>query len=279
MPHSPAPPRASRRSRGLPSAPSRGDAEPREAPVREQRGIQSVEVGGQLLQALADLGRPLALKDLAASAGMSPAKAHPYLVSFGKLGLVQQDPTTGRYGLGPMARQLGLIGLQQVDAVRLGSEALPALALELGHTVGLAVWGHQGPTIVRVEPGPGAVFVNMRHGVVVSVRGTASGRLFAAWARPATRRLAGLDAAEAARIREAGVAVAPDGLVKGISAAAAAVFDATGDLVLALIAIGPSAVFDTRPQGALVCGLREAARSVSAALGAPAAASRPLAEG
>lgn len=262
-------------------APSTSDAPSAAGPAslavesREQRGIQSVEVGGQLLQALADRGRPLPLKELASAAGMSPAKAHPYLVSFGKLGLIQQDRASGRYGLGPMARQLGLIGLQQVDPVRLASEALPALALSLGHTVAVAVWGNQGPTIVRVEPGPGAIFVNMRHGAVVSVRGTASGRLFAAWGDAATRRAGGLDAAEAARIRAAGVAVAPDGLVKGVSAAAAAVFDAMGDLVLALIAIGPSAVFDIRPQGSLLSSLKAAAQSVSDALGAPRARSEP----
>ena len=48
-----------------------------------RRGIQSIEVGGQLLRALAHRGRPMALKDLARDAGMAPAKAHPYLVSFG----------------------------------------------------------------------------------------------------------------------------------------------------------------------------------------------------
>ena len=31
----------------------------------------------------------MALKDLAREAGMTPAKAHPYLVSFGKLGLIE----------------------------------------------------------------------------------------------------------------------------------------------------------------------------------------------
>ena len=41
-----------------------------------QRGIQSIEVGGALLRALAHHGRALALKDLAAEAGMTPAKAH-----------------------------------------------------------------------------------------------------------------------------------------------------------------------------------------------------------
>lgn len=65
------------------------------------RGIQSIEVGGQLLIALAHHGRPLALKDLAREAGMPPAKAHPYLVSFIKLGLVEQEAGGGRYGLGP----------------------------------------------------------------------------------------------------------------------------------------------------------------------------------
>ena len=53
-----------------------------------QRGIQSIEVGGRLLLALAREGRPMALKDLAQAAGMIPPKAHPYLVSFGKLGLI-----------------------------------------------------------------------------------------------------------------------------------------------------------------------------------------------
>ena len=78
-------------------------------PDTSQRGIQSIEVGGQLLRALAHQGRPMALKDLAAAAGMAAAKAHPYLVSFGKIGLVKQDRASGRYGLGSLALQLGLM--------------------------------------------------------------------------------------------------------------------------------------------------------------------------
>src|SRR6188472_404911 len=102
---------------------------------RSSRGIQSVEVGGQLLRALAHHGRPMALKDLAREAGMAPAKAHPYLVSFGKLGLIAQDAASGRYGLGPLAMELGLISLQQFDPLRLATPLLPALAVQVGHTV------------------------------------------------------------------------------------------------------------------------------------------------
>jgi len=36
--------------------------------VRPQRGIQSIEVGGRLLLALAAAGRPMALKELAQAA-------------------------------------------------------------------------------------------------------------------------------------------------------------------------------------------------------------------
>jgi DNA-binding IclR family transcriptional regulator len=93
-------------------------------PQHARRGIQSIEVGGQILLALAREGCPLLLKDLAQAAGMTPAKAHPYLVSFGKLGLITQEPGTGRYGLGPLAMQIGLISLQQFDPVRLAAARL-----------------------------------------------------------------------------------------------------------------------------------------------------------
>jgi DNA-binding IclR family transcriptional regulator len=259
---------------------------------RAQRGIQSVEVGGLLLRALADQGRPLALKDLAAAAGMTPAKAHPYLVSFGKLGLIQQDKVSARYGLGPLALQLGLIGLQQFDPIRVASARLPEVAQALGHTVALAVWGSRGPTIVRIEEAPTAVHVNMRHGTVLSLRGTASGRLFAAHLPAAVvqgvleqggdgivapyaaagRASAAQDATpppDAASVRAQGYASVEGGAVPGVSAAAAPVFDATGALVLGLTAIGPSAVFDVDPDGPLITRLKAEARGISRALGAP----------
>lgn len=79
---------------------------------KSQRAVQSVEVGGRLLLALADSGSSLSLKDLAAKAGMTPSRAHPYLVSYGRLGLVEQD-SVGRYDLGPAALRVGLASLSR----------------------------------------------------------------------------------------------------------------------------------------------------------------------
>jgi DNA-binding IclR family transcriptional regulator len=264
------------------------------APVaKAQRGIQSIEVGGRLLQALAGDGRPMALKDLARQAGMTPAKAHPYLVSFGVLGLIAQHAGTGRYGLGPLATQLGLISLQQVDPVRLAMPVIAALAQELDLTVAIAVWGNRGATVVRIEEPPSAVHVNMRHGTVMSLRGTASGLLFAAFmgerdvvaalaaeatGPAATRRGARIDAALAARlarVRGQGVACVEGGVLPGVSAMAAPVFDSQGGIALGLTAIGPSAVLDLGADGPVSRALRREARALSSLLGAPPPASGP----
>ena len=247
---------------------------------RTPRGIQSVEVGGQLLKVLARTGRRMALKDLARAADMTAAKAHPYLVSFGKLGLIEQDAVSGHYGLGPLSMQLGLISLQQVDPVRLAIAELPALAQRIGYTVSASVWGDLGPVIIRVEEGPTAVYVAMRHGTTASVRHTATGKVFAAFgsreraaAALAAEGFAGaLDepafAAELDAVRKHQISEVADQLLSGISALAVPVFDGFGRLVLCLAAIGPSATLSTEKNGWPATCLREAAARLSQRLGA-----------
>src|SRR5260221_4994234 len=176
---------------------------------RAQRGIQSIEVGGQVLLALVHHGGSMALKDLAREAGMAPAKAHPYLVSYARIGLIQQAPQNGLYFLGPLAVQLGLISLQQANPVQVATPLIVELAQRVGHTVAIAVWGTRGATIVRLEESPAAVHVNMRHGTVFSLANTASGRLFAAFQTPAAAR----EQLEAERKRQK---TQPDSVVAGI---------------------------------------------------------------
>lgn len=267
---------------------------------RAQRGIQSIEVGGQVLLALVHHGRPMTLKDLAAGAGMVPAKAHPYLVSYARIGLIEQDAQTGLYFLGPLALQLGLISLQQANPVQVATPLIGELARVLGHTVAIAVWGTRGATIVRLEESPAAVHVNMRHGTVFSLAHTASGRLFAAFQAPAVARahleiererqalhpellVAGMPAppplpgwkafaSQLAEVRSHGLSRSVGEVVPGINAMAAPVFDHTGAMVLAITAIGPAGVFGTAWGGAVGLALKAGAARVTRRLGAPGAA-------
>lgn len=267
-----------------------------------QRGIQSIEVGGTLLQALARHGMSMTLKDLAAGAGMPPAKAHPYLVSFGKLGLIEQDPLTGRYRLGPFALQLGLSALHAVDPVRIAIRQAALLADEIGQSVAIAVWGNRGPTIIHIEDGNRPIHVNMRPGTVMTpLLLSATGRIFAALmpervispllrqeaegmsvirdlpadgaARRAPTRRAGAPTqkkqveALLAEIRQQRMARAIGHPIPGINALSAPVRHATGQLALAITVMGMADTFDTAWDGPLARCLRHCVQQVEHRLG------------
>ncbi|MGH8780736.1 IclR family transcriptional regulator [Paraburkholderia sp.] len=250
-------------------------------------GIQSIEVGFRLLDVLTHEPRAMMLRDLAQRAGMSPAKAHRYLVSFARLGVVAQDPLSGRYELGGFALQLGLARLARVDGVKLARVALAELHDRLDLTVGIAVWGNQGPTVVHWMESSHPAKASLKLGDVMPLLGSATGLLFAAYlprsktaamierelavvhrsARTDTprtpedveRTLADVRAHEAARVEGM--------LLATIHAFCMPVFDATGDLALGLIALGHEGSFDIRWDGEIDTAMRECARRLSYELG------------
>src|SRR5579883_2626882 len=103
--------------------------------AKAQQGIQSVEVGARLLRALVDAPRAQMLRDLAAAARMPPAKAHRYLVSLARIGLVEQQLETGLYDLGPFALALGLSAVARLDPVTAAGPVLLELRQEIEQTV------------------------------------------------------------------------------------------------------------------------------------------------
>lgn len=253
------------------------------------RGIQSIVVGGRVLAVMAEAGRPLMLRDIAQGAQVSSAQAHAYLVSFRKFGMVEQS-ASGRYELGPFALQLGLARMRSVDALRLSREAVPRLAAELGLMVTVTVWGSFGATVVQVQEAVDQVHVNLRAGAVYSVRGTATGRIFAAFLSAPTveahlqaeRRLGtvgqriGADpvedfAAEIAQTRRRFYATAIGSPIPGINAISAPVFDHTGQIQLAITLIGPADAVDTAPDSPHLARLTEFTTNLSRELGYKAA--------
>lgn len=265
-------------------AAARAAAGPPTATADARRGIQSIEIGGRLLQALTAARRPLKLSQLAADADMTPAKAHGYLVSLQKIGLIEQD-ARGAYALGPFALTLGLASLQALDPLREAEGVVRELVDRIGHAVALAVWGTHGPTVVRLIEAPIALHINLRVGTVMSLTQTATGRVFAAWL-PARRVKGAFDASQAqalggdaaepsrrayerelAQVRALGIARAVGAPLPGINAISAPVFDAQGGVALVLTAVGPAGAFDPAPDGAIARAVKSAALEVSRRIG------------
>ncbi len=260
---------------------------PRAANGADRRGIQSIEVGGALLQALVAHAGPMMLKDLARAAGMPPAKAHPYLVSFGKLGLIEQDPLTGRYGLGEFALQMGLTALHGLNPLRAATHEAARLSDEIQQNVAIAVWGNQGPTVVNIEECSRQVHVNMRPGTVMSLLNSATGRVYAAFLpermtgplvqdelarlgtpdQPPLRLSRTAVEADLADVRARRMARAVGQPIPGINAFSAPVFDHNGHLALTITAMGAASSFDPDWDGAIARRVRACVEAIGARLG------------
>mgnify|MGYP002776416017 CR=1 FL=1 len=253
----------------------------------DRQGIQSIEVGFRLLDVLAATSRPMMLRDIAKGAGMPAAKAHRYMVSFMRIGLIEQDRASGRYDLGSYALQLGLSGLGRLDPVRLAGPILETLCEEINETVALAVWGNHGATIVRIVDAGGPITITLRAGTVMPLCNSATGRAFAAFYRsPFLKKMLDeelKDISESSKtaittvrrqleknlteIRSHGISRASGSLTPGINGFSAPVYDHTGSMVAAITALGSMGEFDAEWDSPVAKAMLEAAKALSHRLG------------
>ncbi len=243
--------------------------------MTERAGIQSVEVGFALLHALAQGERAMMLREIAEAAQMPAAKAHRYLVSFQRLGLVVQDPINSRYDLGPGALRLGLAALARIDGVSLARQRLGEFKLTHQTTVAIAVWGNRGPTLVHWDDAVQGLTVNLRLGDVMPLSKSATGLCFLAFMP--SESIAAWVAADGisdsswyalkAQTQSMGLGRVQDSLVPGIVGFAAPVFDADARLRLAVVALGSASQLDNRGDGSVATALKQLADQLSLDLG------------
>jgi DNA-binding IclR family transcriptional regulator len=268
-----------------------------------QQGIQSIEVAGPLLRVLAGAASSLSLSALAKAAGMPAAKAHRYLVSLIRVGLVEQNPASGEYDLGSLALELGLASLGRMDAVKLADETIADLRDATSETVALATWGNHGPTYIRLMQSRRPVTINLQIGSVMPMTYTASGLCFATFLPEqetasllqlelARNRHEKLDAPytkhelaplldetrqhgmariigklDPAAVREPGKSRAAERLLAGFNAFSAPVFDHDGCMRFALTVVGSAAHVSAAWDGPIAQATRQHAADLSKRLG------------
>lgn len=228
--------------------PADEDAEPPvDGAARGQRrkSIRSVEIGARVLEALVNSGKDGAhLREVAEKAQLSRSQAHRYLLAFVNTGVVEQDPSGGRYALGPFAVRIGMAALARVEPVQVAGRYLSVLLQELKTTGLLSVWGNYGPTVVRWIDGGLPLFTTLHTGSNLPLQTSATGILFLAFCPRAqtqavleSERAAGLAVPEAeledrvAAARAYGYARIYGSVVPGLGALAAPIFDADERLV------------------------------------------------
>ncbi|MGF6985251.1 DNA-binding IclR family transcriptional regulator [Paraburkholderia atlantica] len=244
---------------------------------KPQRGIHAMEVGGALLQTIANAGRPVSMLDLSVAANLPLNQVFTYMVSLVRTGLVRKDATTHCFEPGPLALRLGLTALRQVSPLQESLTQVKQLVVSERHAVFVAIWTDHGPTVIQYDGPDMYLHVGLHVGSVMSVAHSSTGRLFSAFlprqsTRPMLLRELGasedgiqeleLDAI-LADVRRHGVSRTYGLPIPEVDSLSAPIFDATGAIILAVTVFGSSSSLDTSDHGKVRDRLLEFSRRLS----------------
>jgi DNA-binding IclR family transcriptional regulator len=252
------------------------------------QGIQSLEIGIELFRHLHQFGRPVTLSELASRASMAPAKAHRYLVSLVRTGLVAQEGR-GLYGLGPLVAVLAGSGTGLQYALEVAGAGLQALADEVQETVFVAAWGQHGARVMRVAEPPREILLRPSTPGDLPLWNSASSRAIAAFMpTDEVERLLNMELEgehvggvsmrevalrrrrfneQMAEVRRTFVAHTAGERHAGVVSFSAPVFDGQSRPLLGVTVFGIAATLDALPCGKVPQRILQYARQVTAKLG------------
>lgn len=251
-------------------------------PDRDVAGtVQSVDRAITILELLARHGTA-GVTQLAAELGVHKSTASRLVSALEQRSLVEQVEERGKYRLGVGILRLAGATTARLDLVQEARPLCRRLAAATGETINLAVLSGGAALYIDQVAGTSTLSSYNWVGQHVPLHATSNGKaLLSELPEPdLTRTLGELTAytpstiterarldRELAQVRERGFAVATDELDVGLTAVAAPVRDAHGEIVASVSVSGPSFRFTHDRVTQLLPDLRRAVEDLSAAMG------------
>ena len=244
-------------------------------------GVQSVDRALTVLGILARHGEA-GVTDIAAELGVHKSTAFRLVATLESHDMVEQNEDRGKYRLGVGILRLAGATTARLDVVREARPVSRQLAADTGETVNIAVLSERSALYVDQVAGQSALQSHNWVGQHIPLHATANGKVL----------LSGLTTAEVddrlprlpgytphtvtsqaklrrqlATVREQGYAVAVDELEIGLTAIAAPIRNAQGDVIASLSVSGPTFRIDAARVKELLPIVQDAAEEVSRRLG------------
>jgi DNA-binding IclR family transcriptional regulator len=247
--------------------------------------IQSVDRAARILRALAAGSGRLGVSELSDRLGLAKGTVHGLLRTLHDHGLVEQDPDSDKYQLGPQLLQLSnrYLDLNELRARSLAWSEL--LATRADEAVRVGVPHGNGVLVVHHVFRPDASLQILEVGAVLPMHATALGKAVLAYLAEPERKdvldaglakltgrtvstLAALQR-ELDAVRERRYAVEREEAVLGEVGIAAPIFDRNGAVIGGIGVAGPAERLNGRAQeNKVATAVGEAARAISRDLGA-----------
>jgi len=244
-------------------------------------GVQSVERALAILEILARSGEA-GVTPIAAEIGVHKSTAFRLIATLEQGGLVEQSEDRGRYRLGVGILRLAGATTARLDVVQESRPICRKLAATTGETVNIAVLSHRAALYLDQVAGTSSLQPHNWVGQHIPLHATSNGKVLLSeltedelnatlGSLPAyteatltTRKRLRQELDEA---RERGYAVAVDELEIGLTAVAAPIRNAHGDVIASLSLSGPSFRLDAARVEAVLPDLLAAAVEISHRLG------------
>ena len=249
--------------------------------ARDVGVVQSVDRAITILEILARAGEA-GVTEVAAELGVHKSTAFRLIGTMEARGVVEQTDARGKYRLGIGLVRMAGSTAARIDIVQVARPICKELATETGETVNVAVLVDSSALYLDQIAGASSLQPHNWVGQRRPLHATSSGKALMAHldAREVDALVPRLEAHTAqtvtrrttlhrhlAEVRERGYAVTVDELEEGLTALAAPIRDAHGDVVASLSISGSTWRLDEETRQATVPPLLRAARQVSMALG------------
>jgi IclR family transcriptional regulator, acetate operon repressor len=198
-------------------------------------GTAAIDRGADLLVRVLESEQPVALTDLASAAGLPKSTASRLVSALERRGLIEQDGERGRLRPGPAILRVAERSMLERSLVDMSRSALDALSEATGETINLSVPGPEGVEHIAQVDSRHFLGAGQWLGRSVGYERSANGKVFAAFGRAPTDGAAELNA-----VRRDDFATSIDELELGLSAIAAPVRGARGEVIAALSISGPT---------------------------------------
>jgi IclR family transcriptional regulator, acetate operon repressor len=227
-------------------------------------GTAAIDRGADLLVRVLESEQPVALTDLASAAGLPKSTASRLVSALERRGLIEQDGERGRLRPGPAILRVAERSMLERSLVEMSRSALDTLAQASGETINLSVPGPEGVEHIAQVDSTHFLGAGQWLGRSVGYEHSANGKVFAAFGRAPkdADAAAGLQA-----VRRDDFATSIDELELGLTAIAAPVRGARGEVIAALSISGPTLRMPPERIAELRTILTSEARALSRRLG------------
>ena len=249
--------------------------------VRPGTSVQSVDRAVTILEILARTGES-GVTEIATELGVHKSTAFRLVATLESHGVVEQNEDRGRYRLGVGLLRLAGATTARLDVIQEARPICRQLAAETGETVNIAVLSESSAFYLEQVAGSSALQSHNWVGQHIPLHATSNGKILLSGLEPERLKevLGSLPAytaltitkktqlrKELDRVREQGYAVAVDELEVGLTAVAAPIRNAHGDVIASMSVSGPTFRLAGSRVDEVVGLLVDAATEVSRRLG------------